>query len=215
MSWHNHAHQTICQTVQGQATSCMHTCIQACGRRMHTCIQACGRRTKFNNKPQQVQEAWVATNVTATHHYPGLSAVGKEGGGEVPQGMECLAELYNVYEASRGSQHATLDGDCECRGPIQLTPELKKTVKAVKCVHVSLLSGKALKVKAQRSPKASHASLQQTRTPPLPSQTPTKSNTGVNPPPAVVVVNAQQAEGTSPAKYKHALLGSPAAASKA
>ncbi|GFH33087.1 hypothetical protein HaLaN_32405 [Haematococcus lacustris] len=118
-------------------------------------------RIQYNNMSKQDQDMWVASYVVATNNFPGLSAVGVEGGGGVPHGMECLAELYNVYEASKA--------------PIQLTPELKKTVKAVKCVMVSLLSGKTLKVKKQRSPKAS---LQQTRTPPLPSQTPTVSNTG-------------------------------------
>ncbi|KAL6745212.1 hypothetical protein V8C86DRAFT_2446491 [Haematococcus lacustris] len=127
-------------------------------------------RIQYNSMSKEDQDTWVASYVVATHNFPGLSAVGKEGGGEVPQGMECLAELYHAYETSKA--------------PIQLTPELKKTVKAVKCVMVSLLSGKALKAKKQRSPKAS---LQQTRTPPLPSQTPTVSNTGVTPTPPVTV----------------------------
>ncbi|KAJ9510205.1 hypothetical protein QJQ45_015687, partial [Haematococcus lacustris] len=99
-------------------------------------------RIQYNNMSKEDQDTWVASYVAATHNFPGLSAVGKEGGGVVPQGMECLAELYHAYETSKA--------------PIQLTPELKKTVRAVKCVMVSLLSGKALKAKKQRSPKVSH-----------------------------------------------------------
>ncbi|KAL6750173.1 hypothetical protein V8C86DRAFT_2441243 [Haematococcus lacustris] len=70
-------------------------------------------RATWNKLSEEGQKEYSKGYVAATKHYPGLSAVGVYGAG-VPEGMECLMTLYDIYSNSKK--------------PIQSTPELLATV---------------------------------------------------------------------------------------
>ncbi|GFH29541.1 hypothetical protein HaLaN_28221, partial [Haematococcus lacustris] len=75
--------------------------------------------------------------VAATKHYPGLSAVGVYGAG-VPEGMECLMQLYDIYSNSNNQAPKELsiprNTDINPSGVVegvQYTPQSRDCVAAI------------------------------------------------------------------------------------